>query len=98
MSMDRDSGAVDRLAGRIAGREAVVGVMGLGYVGLPLAVTIARAGFVVVGLDIDPEKPEHIAAGRSYIGAVMSSISSSWSARSAFPPPPTSQPLGAATW
>ena len=52
--MDRDSGAVDRLAGRIAGREAVVGVMGLGYVGLPLAVTIARAGFVVVGLDTDP--------------------------------------------
>ena len=48
--MDRDSGAVDRLAGRIAGREAVVGVMGLGYVGLPLAVTIARAGFAVVGL------------------------------------------------
>jgi len=73
VSMDRDSGAVDRLAGRIAGREAVVGVMGLGYVGLPLAVTIARAGFVVVGLDTDPEKPEHIAAGRSYIGAVMSS-------------------------
>ena len=43
MSLDVDNGALDRLAGRIAGRGAVVGVVGLGYVGLPLAVAIARA-------------------------------------------------------
>jgi UDP-N-acetyl-D-glucosamine dehydrogenase len=72
MGMNLDSDPLDRLAERIAGREAVVGVIGLGYVGLPLAVTIARAGYLVIGLDIDPEKPQRIAAGRSYIGAVMS--------------------------
>jgi UDP-N-acetyl-D-glucosamine dehydrogenase len=72
MSTESDTGAVDRLAGRIAGRQAVVGVIGLGYVGLPLAVAIARSGYVVVGLDVDPEKPRRIAAGQSYVGAVMS--------------------------
>jgi UDP-N-acetyl-D-glucosamine dehydrogenase len=72
MSRQLDTGALDRLALRIAGQEAVVGVIGLGYVGLPLAVAIARAGYTAIGLDIDPEKPQHIAAGRSYIGAVMS--------------------------
>jgi UDP-N-acetyl-D-glucosamine dehydrogenase len=72
MSTQSDTGAVDRLAGRIAGRQAVVGVIGLGYVGLPLAVAIARSGYVVVGLDVDPEKPRRIAAGQSYVGAVMS--------------------------
>jgi UDP-N-acetyl-D-glucosamine dehydrogenase len=72
MSRQLDSGALDRLASRISEREAVVGVIGLGYVGLPLAVAVARAGYTAIGLDIDPEKPQHIAAGRSYIGAVMS--------------------------
>ena len=72
MSSHLDSRALDRLAHRITGREAVVGVIGLGYVGLPLAVAVARAGYTVVGFDTDPEKPQHIAAGRSYIGAVMS--------------------------
>jgi UDP-N-acetyl-D-glucosamine dehydrogenase len=72
MSRQLDSGALDRLARRVIEREAIVGVIGLGYVGLPLAVAIARAGYGTVGLDVDPEKPQHVAAGRSYIGAVMS--------------------------
>src|SRR5262249_28723405 len=72
MSTELDGEALDRLADRIASRQAFVGVIGLGYVGLPLAVTIGRAGYHVVGLDIDPEKPKRIAAGRSYVGAVMS--------------------------
>jgi UDP-N-acetyl-D-glucosamine dehydrogenase len=72
MSRKADNAAIEQLARRIAERQAVVGVIGLGYVGLPLAVAIARARYTVVGLDIDPEKPQHIAAGRSYIGAVMS--------------------------
>jgi len=73
MSRQTDSGAaLDRLKRRIDEREAVVGVIGLGYVGLPLAVAIARAGYAAIGLDIDPEKSQHIAAGRSYVGAVMS--------------------------
>ena len=57
---------------RIADRTAVAGVIGLGYVGLPLAAAIARAGFRTIGLDIDPVKPELIRAGSSYIDAVNS--------------------------
>ena len=52
--------------GTIAARRAVVGVIGLGYVGLPLALTFAEAGFPVVGFDTDPEKPRKLAAGTSY--------------------------------
>ncbi len=58
------------LASLIAARTARVGVIGLGYVGLPLAVTAARAGFPVTGYDIDPAKITAIAAAESYIEAV----------------------------
>ena len=44
-----------------------IGVIGLGYVGLPLAVAFAEAGHEVVGLDIDARKLESLAAGRSYV-------------------------------
>src|SRR4029077_796803 len=44
-----------------------IGIVGLGYVGLPLAVAFAEAGHDVVGLDADPRKVEDIGAGRSYI-------------------------------
>src|SRR5690606_23746954 len=44
-----------------------VGILGLGYVGLPLAVAFAEAGEEVIGLDLDPAKVEALAAGRSYI-------------------------------
>ncbi len=50
-----------------------IGVVGLGYVGLPLAVAFAEAGQEVVGLDLDPAKVEAIAAGRSYIEDVPDS-------------------------
>jgi UDP-N-acetyl-D-glucosamine dehydrogenase len=49
-----------------------VGIIGLGYVGLPLAVAFARAGTPVVAVDIDPRKIEAITAGRSYIEDVDS--------------------------
>jgi UDP-N-acetyl-D-glucosamine dehydrogenase len=49
-----------------------VGIIGLGYVGLPLAVAFARAGAEVVAVDIDPRKIEAIAAGSSYIEDVAS--------------------------
>jgi UDP-N-acetyl-D-glucosamine dehydrogenase len=52
---------------RVANREATVGVVGLGYVGLPLAITFARAGFKVVGFDIDPGKPVCIQDGKCYL-------------------------------
>ena len=44
-----------------------IAVVGLGYVGLPLALLFARAGAEVVGLDIDPSKTDALTAGRSYI-------------------------------
>ncbi|PYE37758.1 UDP-N-acetyl-D-glucosamine dehydrogenase [Rhizobium sp. PP-F2F-G38] len=58
------------LLSRIADRTAHAGVIGLGYVGLPLAIAIARKGFTVTGFDIDPGKIVAIEAGRSYIEAV----------------------------
>ena len=51
---------------KIADRSAVIGIIGLGYVGLPLALTAAEAGFTVVGFDTDPTKPARLAAGTSY--------------------------------
>ncbi|MFN4159399.1 MAG: nucleotide sugar dehydrogenase [Gemmobacter sp.] len=62
------------LAPRIADRTARVGIIGLGYVGLPLALTVARAGFTVTGYDIDPAKIAHIARRESYIEAVPQAL------------------------
>ena len=52
---------------KIRARSARIGVIGLGYVGLPLAVEFARAGFDVTGFDVDASKIEQINAGKSYI-------------------------------
>ena len=52
---------------RITSRQAHVGVIGLGYVGLPLAVELAHAGFHVTGFDVDDRKTSQIMAGKSYI-------------------------------
>jgi UDP-N-acetyl-D-glucosamine dehydrogenase len=60
----------ERLAGLIATREARVGVIGLGYVGLPLVELFASVGFRVLGFDIDPAKIEQLRAGKSYIGHI----------------------------
>jgi len=60
----------DRLRERIAQREAVVGLVGLGYAGLPLAVAFAEAGFNVVGVDLRFDRVEALRAGRSYVGDV----------------------------
>ena len=60
------SAATD-LKRRLASEQAVVGVIGLGYVGLPLGLTMAEAGKRVVGLDVDGSKVEKLGAGQSYI-------------------------------
>jgi UDP-N-acetyl-D-glucosamine dehydrogenase len=52
---------------RIRTKQARIGIIGLGYVGLPLAVEFARAGFDVTGFDVDATKNAQINAGRSYI-------------------------------
>ncbi len=57
----------------IANRSARVGVIGLGYVGLPLSITVANSGFSVVGFDIDPGKISMVDDGKSYIEAVSDS-------------------------
>ncbi len=57
-------------ATRFRDRHAVIGIVGLGYVGLPLALRFAEAGLRVIGFDIDPAKPEKLAAGRSYINYI----------------------------
>ncbi len=58
---------------KIKQRKAKVGVIGLGYVGLPLAVEFAKAGFQVLGIDIDPEKVKNINEGHSNIPDVSNS-------------------------
>jgi UDP-N-acetyl-D-glucosamine dehydrogenase len=55
------------LLSRIQSGQARAGVVGLGYVGLPLAVEFARAGLTVTGIDLDPRKVAEVSAGRSYI-------------------------------
>ncbi|MEP9373756.1 nucleotide sugar dehydrogenase [Mesorhizobium sp. KR1-2] len=70
--MTNETDVAARTAARIGNRKAVVGVIGLGYVGLPLAIAAARGGFRTLGLDIDVGKVAHLNAGTSYIDAVPS--------------------------
>ncbi len=61
------------LEDKIKSRRARVGVIGLGYVGLPLAVEYAKAGFSVTGIDLSAAKIDRVNAGDSYIGDIASS-------------------------
>src|SRR5437867_8120418 len=56
-----------QLETRIKSKTARFGVIGLGYVGLPLGLTLSEAGFNVTGIDIDTNRVDAIVAGRSYI-------------------------------
>ncbi|MEM1056859.1 MAG: nucleotide sugar dehydrogenase [Bacteroidota bacterium] len=58
---------LDSFLARVASCEATVGIVGLGYVGLPLAVVFGEAGFRVVGVDVSPEAVAGLAAGRSHV-------------------------------
>jgi UDP-N-acetyl-D-glucosamine dehydrogenase len=59
---------------KIRARRARVGIVGLGYVGLPLAVEFARAGFSVTGIDVSRAKTEQVNRGDSYVGDVPSAV------------------------
>ncbi len=59
---------------KVRKKKAIVGVIGLGYVGLPLVRAFARAGFRVLGFDIDGKKVKTLNAGRSYIKHIPSSF------------------------
>lgn len=58
---------------KIAERKIVAGVVGLGYVGLPLAVEKAKAGFRTIGFDVQKEKVALVNQGHNYIGDVVDS-------------------------
>jgi UDP-N-acetyl-D-glucosamine dehydrogenase len=60
------------LKDKIRNRQARIGIIGLGYVGLPLAVEFSKAGFEVTGFDVDLAKVDAINKGHSYIGDVSS--------------------------
>lgn len=61
------------LTRKIEQRKARVGVIGLGYVGLPLAVEFAKAGFRTTGIDLDAGRVRKLKTGRSYITDIPSS-------------------------
>ena len=60
----------NNLQSRIESKDAKIGVVGLGYVGLPLAVEFAKAGFSVIGIDIAQERVEQLNRGDNYISDV----------------------------
>lgn len=61
----------ETLLQRIQDRTIIAGVVGLGYVGLPLAVEKAKAGFRTIGFDVQKEKVDLVNAGHNYIGDVV---------------------------
>jgi UDP-N-acetyl-D-glucosamine dehydrogenase len=65
---------LEELRKKIKSHHAQVGIVGLGYVGLPLAVEFARAGFSVTGIDVDQSKVDSINRGESYVQDVPTSV------------------------
>ena len=65
--MPESSSPAAMLQNKIQSRTAVVGVVGLGYVGLPLLRAFFKAGFPVVGYDIDQDKVRMLRQGQSYL-------------------------------
>lgn len=64
----------EHLLAKINSRNATIGVIGMGYVGLPLALAAWRAGFSIIGFDIDDSKVESLLSGTAYIGRVKDSL------------------------
>lgn len=62
---------MDRLILKLTMKTATLGVVGLGYVGLPLAVEKAKAGFKTIGFDVQSSKVEMVNSGKNYIGDVV---------------------------
>src|SRR5690606_26949832 len=61
------SGLAYKLQTKLEAKEAVIGVVGLGYVGLPLAVEFAGRGFRTIGIDLNKERVLRLNAGKNYI-------------------------------
>ncbi|WP_038055487.1 hypothetical protein [Thermus amyloliquefaciens] len=65
--LERSATILEELKLKIATRQAVVGVVGLGYVGLPFAVEKAKVGFRVIGVEQNPRRAEKVNRGENYI-------------------------------
>ena len=63
----------EKILNKITQRTLTCGVVGLGYVGLPLAVEKAKAGFKTIGFDVQSQKVDMVNAGHNYIGDVVDS-------------------------
>ncbi len=72
--MQENSSVKSQLLASLQDQTATVAVVGLGYVGLPLAMTAASRGFNVVGFDIDDEKVKCLSSGSSYINSVSNEL------------------------
>ena len=70
--------ALQGLLAKIENQTATIGVVGLGYVGLPLVHAFIESGFSAIGFDIDPAKTERLNRGESYIGHIPSDWLQSW--------------------
>jgi len=70
--------ALQNLRDKIKNREAVIGIVGLGYVGLPLIKAFIESGFTSLGYDIDQKKVDSLMQGKSYIGHIPDEWLTSW--------------------
>jgi len=60
----------ESLITKLNNQDAVIGIVGMGYVGLPLMLMYSKAGYRVIGIDIDPDKVDSLNSGSSYIGHI----------------------------
>ncbi len=79
-----DSDAAAQLRSAINNKTAKIGVMGLGYVGLPLIRAFVQAGFSTIGFDVDERKIERLSAGESYIKHIPAEWIADWQAQGKF--------------
>lgn len=88
--------AAIQLCDRIENKTALVGVIGLGYVGLPLISAFTNAGLRCIGYDVDQKKVDELSAGRSYIRHVSSETVADWIERDMLVPTADMSRLGEA--
>lgn len=69
-----DANVLQRLVRKLETRTAVIGIVGLGYVGLPLMLRYSQVGFQVLGFDIDPDKVSRLNHGQSYIEHIPAAL------------------------
>lgn len=96
MSSSATQQLADSLAAKIADHSAKVGIIGLGYVGLPLISAFVNSGFHCLGFDVDVGKVQMLQQGRSYIRHISSDTVAGWISRGQLDPTSDMQRLGEA--